>query len=190
MIRRFILAAGLAAMVIALPTAQVSAPAPAASRAAAVTTPKAEWNHNVGDDFFLANYQQLVAYWRKLEKESNRIHVVEIGRTAENRPMLMAIITSPANYARLARFKEISAQLARADGLTDDRAHALAREGKAIVWIDGGLHATETLGAQQLLEHVYQMVSRTDEETIRFLNDVIQLCVLVNPDGMDLVSDY
>ena len=34
------------------------------------------------------------------------------------------------------------------------------------------------------------MVSRTDEETVRFLNDVIQLCVLVNPDGMDLVSDW
>ena len=59
-----------------------------------------------------------------------------------------------------------------------------------MVWIDGGLHATETLGAQQLLEHVWQMVSRTDEETVRFLNDVIQLCVLVNPDGMDLVSDW
>ncbi len=59
-----------------------------------------------------------------------------------------------------------------------------------MVWIDGGLHATETLGAQQLLEHVWQMVSRTDEETVRFLDDVIQLCVLVNPDGMDLVSDW
>ena len=59
-----------------------------------------------------------------------------------------------------------------------------------MVWIDGGLHATETLGAQQLLEHVWQMVSRTDEETRRFLDDVIQLCVLVNPDGMDLVSDW
>ena len=34
------------------------------------------------------------------------------------------------------------------------------------------------------------MVSRTDEETMRFLDDVIQLCVLVNPDGMDLVSDW
>ena len=51
-----------------------------------------------------------------------------------------------------------------------------------MVWIDGGLHATETLGAQQLLEHVWQMVSPTDEETVRFLNDVIELCVLVNPE--------
>ena len=104
--------------------------------------------------------------------------------------MLMAIITSPANHQKLARYKTIASRLANAEGLTDEAARALAKEGKAVVWIDGGLHATETLGAQQLLEHVWQMVSRTDEETLRFLDDVIQLCVLVNPDGMDLVSDW
>ena len=80
---------------------------------AGITTPKEEWGHNVGDDYFLANYQQLIAYWHKLEKESNRIHVVEIGKTAENRPQLMAIITSPENYAKLERYKSISSQLSQ-----------------------------------------------------------------------------
>jgi hypothetical protein len=160
---------------------------PAAQR---VTTPMEEWGHNVGDDYFLANYQQLMAYWRKLEKQSPRIKLEEIGKTSENRPMLMATITSPANHQRLARYKDISRRLALAEGLTDDQARALAREGKAVVWIDGGLHANETLGAQQLLELVYQMTSRTDAETMRILDDVIILAVLVNPDGMDLVSDW
>jgi hypothetical protein len=39
-----------------------------------------------------------------------------------------------------------------------------------------------------VLETVWQMVSRTDEETMRFLNDVILLCTPANPDGMDLVA--
>ena len=176
------------------PRAQISTAAPPAAAprrtAPRLTTPMAEWGHNIGDDYFLADYQQLIAYWKKLEKESPRLHVVDIGKSSEGRPMLMAIITSPANYQKLARYKTISSRLANAEGLTDDTARALAKEGKAVVWIDGGLHATETLGAQQLLEHVWQMVSRTDEETVRFLDDVIQLCVLVNPDGMDLVSDW
>jgi Zinc carboxypeptidase len=149
-----------------------------------------EWKHNVGDDYFLLNYKQLTEYWTKLAKVSNRLHVVEIGKTAEGRPMLMAVITSPANYAKIDRYKDIARRLALAEGLSDADARTLAKEGKAVVWIDGGLHATETLGAQQLVEHVWQMVSRTDEETVRFLDDVIQLCVLVNPDGMDLVSDW
>ena len=46
------------------------------------------------------------------------------------------------------------------------------------------------LGAHQLIEMVYQMVSRTDAETERFLNDVILLCVHANPDGMELVSNW
>jgi hypothetical protein len=58
------------------------------------------------------------------------------------------------------------------------------------VWIDGGLHATEVLGAQQLLETAYRLVSRTDEENTRILKDCIVLLVHANPDGMDLVSDW
>ncbi len=180
------------ALVPGLPQAQ--APSPAATRQAApaqrLTSPMAEWGHNIGDDHYLANYQQLVAYWKKLEKESPRLRLVDIGKTSEGRTMLMAVITSPANHQRLARYKTISSRLANAEGLTDAAARALAKEGRAVVWIDGGLHANETLGAQQLIEHVWQMVSRNDEETVRFLDDVIQLCVLVNPDGMDLVSDW
>ena len=77
------------------PTAQGGRAAAAAPAVAGkITSPKEEWGHNVGDDYFLANYQQLIAYWHKLEKESNRVHIVEIGKTAENRPMLMAVITN------------------------------------------------------------------------------------------------
>jgi len=180
------------ALVPGLPQAQAPATAPTRTpgNAQRLTSPMAEWGHNVGDDHFLANYQQLVAYWKKLEKASPRLRLVDIGKTSEGRPMLMAVITSPANHQRLARYKTISSRLATAEGLTDAAARALAKEGRAVVWIDGGLHANETLGAQQLIEHVWQMVSRNDDETVRFLDDVIQLCVLVNPDGMDLVSDW
>ncbi len=135
----------------------------------AVTTPQAEFGHNFGDDYFLANYKQLSAYWQKLDRESDRMTLQSIGKTAEGREQLMAIVTSPENHRNLARYKDISRRLALAEGLTDDQARALAREGKAVVWIDGGLHATESLGAQQLGEMVYQMVSRTDDETMRIL---------------------
>jgi zinc carboxypeptidase len=172
------------------PSPKPQAPRPAPQASSHLTTPAEAWGHNIGDDYFLADYQQLVAYWHTLEKESPRVHIVDIGKTSEGRPMLMAVLTSPANYAKIDHYKDIARRLALAEGVTDDQAHALAREGKAVVWIDGGLHATETLGAQQLLEMVWQMASRTDDETKRFLDDVITLCVLVNPDGMDLVSDW
>jgi hypothetical protein len=155
-----------------------------------LTSPKDHFGFNIGDDYQLANYTQYEAYIKKLDQESNRMKVVEIGKSAEGRTMYLAIITSPENHKKLDRYKEISRRLASAEGLTDEQALALAREGKAVVWIDGGLHATEVLGAQQLIETIWQLNSRTDEETMRFLNETIVLCCLVNPDGMELVSNW
>jgi hypothetical protein len=116
--------------------------------------------------------------------------VREIGRTAEGRPHLMAIVTSPENHRRLERYRDIARTLALAEGITDEQARALAKEGRAVVWIDGGLHASESLGAQQLGEMVYQMVSRNDDETLRTLDETIILFVHANPDGNDLVADW
>jgi hypothetical protein len=155
-----------------------------------ITTPKEYLGFDIGDDYQLANYTQLAQYWRKLDAESDRLAVQEIGKTAEGRPQLMAIVTSPNNHRNLATYRDISRRLAHAEGVSEDDARRLSREGKAVVWIDGGLHATETLGAQQLIETVYQMVSRTDDETMRFLDDCIILFVHANPDGNELVSDW
>jgi Zinc carboxypeptidase len=162
----------------------------AAADAQTITTPKQHFGFNIGDDYQLATYTQFVAYWQKLDKESDRMKVVEIGKTAEGRPQLMAIITSPENHKNLEKYKDTARRLALAEGLTDDQARALAREGKGVVWFDGGLHATEVLGAHQLIETVYQLVSRTDAETTRFLNDLVILAVHANPDGMELVSTW
>ena len=162
----------------------------AAASAQTLTTPKQHFGFDIGDDYQLATYTQFVAYWQKLDKESERMKVVEIGRTAEDRPQLMAIITSPENHKKLDRYKDISRRLALAEGLSDEQAHALAKEGKGVVWFDGGLHATEVLGAHQLIETVYQLVSRSDAETTRFLNDLVILAVHANPDGMELVSSW
>jgi hypothetical protein len=171
-----------------LAAAFTALPLPAA--AARVTSPKEQFGFAIGDDYQLVNYKQLAAYWKKLDAESDRMSVVEIGRTAEGRTMLMAVITAPANQARLARYKDIAKRLALAKGLTDEDARRLAAEGKAVVWIDGGLHATEILGSQQLIELVWRMTSGADAETRRILDDVILLAVPANPDGLDLVADW
>ncbi|HEY9515851.1 MAG TPA: M14 metallopeptidase family protein, partial [Gemmatimonadaceae bacterium] len=183
-------------MVPACATTAPRAPIEASGAASApragtkITSPKQEFGFDIGDDYRLANYSQLTAYWNKLARESDRMTLVRIGTTAEERPMMMAIITSPENRQKLEHYREIARKLALAKGLTDAEARVLAREGKSVVWIDGGLHATEVLGTQQLIQTVYELVSRTDPETMRILNDDIVLCVLANPDGMDLVSDW
>src|SRR5262249_2455391 len=121
---------------------------------------------------------------------SDRLKVLDIGKSSEGRTIYAGVISSPDNLKKLDRYKEIARRLSRAEGLSDDEARALATEGKSIVWIDGGLHATEVLGAQQLIELQYQLVSGPDPETLRLLNDDIVITCLVNPDGMELVSNW
>jgi hypothetical protein len=176
LVRRFralTLAAALITVAGGVASAQTKAPA--------VTTPKQFFGFNIGDDYNLATYDQFTQYWQKIDKESARMQVIEIGKTEEGRPHLAAIVTAPENFAKLDRYKQIAQQLHRARGISEEQARALAKEGKAVVWIDGGLHATEVVGAHQL-------VSRTDDETARILRDVIVIAAHANPDGMQMVS--
>ncbi len=155
-----------------------------------ITTPKQFLGFNIGDDYQLANYKQYSAYLTQLAKESDRFKLTKIGVTEEGRDQLMGILTSPTNHKNLDRYRAIAAKLARADGVTQAEARKLALEGKAVVWLDAGLHATETLCAQMMMETIYQFLSSNDTETLRILDDVIILCVHANPDGMDLVVDW
>lgn len=154
-----------------------------------VSTPKEHFGFAIGEDYHLATFTQTEAYFKKLET-SNRVKLVNIGLTEEDRNQYMLIITSPENHQKLDRYKKISTDLAHAEGITDEQARAMADEGKAIVWIDGGLHATETVGIHQLIETAFQLTSRTDTETMRILDRVIILMVHANPDGQELVSNW
>ena len=155
-----------------------------------LTSPKEQFGFNIGDDYQLVNYTQYEAYLKKLDQDSDRMKVVEMGKSAEGRTMYLGIITAPENFKQLDRYKEISRRLALAEGVTETEARALAKEGKAVVWIDGGLHANEVLGAQQLIETIWQLNALSDEETLGFLQHNIILVCLVNPDGMELVSNW
>lgn len=154
-----------------------------------VPTPKEHFGFNIGDDYSLATYTQAEAYF-KILANSDRAELVEIGLTEEGRHQQMLIISSPENIKNLAKYKDISSKMAHAQGITESQARVFANEGKAVVWIDGGLHATETVGTNQLIETAYQLISRTDKETMDILSNVIILLVPANPDGQELVASW
>jgi hypothetical protein len=153
-------------------------------------SPKEHFGFNIGDNYRLATYTQTEAYFKKIAALSDRVKLVDIGKTEEGRSQYMLIVSSPDNIQKLTRYKEISQKLARAENISAEEAHVLSREGKAIVWIDGGLHATETVGTHQLIETIWKFVSRKDAETIKILDDAIILFVHANPDGQELVSNW
>jgi hypothetical protein len=156
--------------------------------AAQVQSPLQFLGHEVGADYQLCNYTDMVRYFRSLEQHSDRMRLVDIGPTSYGQRMVMAVISSPQNLARLERLRHICQQLSKAR--VDEKATAeLAEEGRALVWIDGGLHSTEAIAGQNIIELVWQMTSRNDAEVRRILDEVVLLVCPVNPDGYELVAN-
>src|SRR5260221_4261920 len=133
----------LFALVVLAASLGVAAPKAQRAQASKVTAPTDQFGWAVGADYRLVNYKQYEDYLRKLQAQSERMVVTEIGKTEEGRTEYTAIITSPENQRKLPLIKAANRKLAIAQNLTDDQARALAKDAKIVVWIDGGLHATE-----------------------------------------------
>ncbi len=144
-----------------------------------------------GTDRKLADYAQITAYFRRLAAATPRVRLYTIGRTSEGREMFLSVISSEANLARLDRYRDIARQLADGRGLTDATARALAREGRVIVWVDMGLHATEVAAAQVSVEVARAVAGDESDEMRRIRDQVILVLVpVMNPDGLDIVTAW
>ena len=92
--------------------------------------------------------------------------------------------------AQLDRWQQISTDLATAR-IDEETARQYAREGKAVVWIDGGLHATEVAPSQMLPNLAHHMATDESEETRRIRDNVILLLMpSMNPDGLEIVRNW
>lgn len=164
--------------------------AAAAPALADVSTPKQILGHEMGEDRYVPSYSDLVRYWRQLATESDRIKLIDIGPTTEGRRQLMAAVSSPENLQRIEEYRGISERLGRAEGIDESAARALAASGKTVVWVDGGLHASEVEAQTALIQQVYDLVSSDDPEAKRIRDNVIILFAGDNPDGQELVADW
>lgn len=152
-----------------------------------------------GEDYKLTNYDGIKAYFEALAASTDRMALEQIGESTRGEPLYLAAISSPSNLRRLERIKEITRTLAYARDpeagygsvLAEEEARALAREGVAIVWIDGGLHATEVAHGQLMPEMAHHFVTDESPETRRVRdNAVVLLMPNMNPDGLNIVADW
>jgi hypothetical protein len=152
-----------------------------------------------GEDFKLSNYGPIAEYFEALAASTDRMVLEQIGESTLGEPLYLAAISTPENLALLDRYKEITRTLANARDpnggygtiLSEEDARALAQEGKAIVWIDGGLHATEVAHGQVMPEMAHHFVTDESAETQNIReNTILLLMANMNPDGLNIVADW
>lgn len=158
----------------------------------AQTSPDAFFGFKVGADRKLADYNQIQAYFQKLDQESGRVKVLNIGVSTENKPMIMAIITSEQNMGKLDFYRGIVKKLRDPRTLSPQEAKRLSKEGKVILLITCNIHATEIASTQMAVELAYKLaIGDTPFNADKVLEDVIILLVpTTNPDGQKMVTDW
>jgi hypothetical protein len=177
---------------IGLAIAVLAASVVVSAQASRIPSPESSIGFAPGAESKLATYDQTIDYFRKLDAASDRLTLVEAGTSTQGRTFYFALISSPANLKKIDRYRAIARQLSRPEGLSEARARALAREGKPLVHIDGGLHSTEVAGPQHTLQLAYDLLTRgSDPQIANILDNVIlMLWPTINPDGHQMVSDW
>ena len=149
---------------------------------ASVPTPRAVLGYEVGEQFTM--HHMLVRYLERLAAASPRIRLDTVARSFEGREVMLAIVTSEANHARLDRIRSDAARLADPRGASDADLRAVAARTPAIAWMGYTVHGPEASGAEAAIALLYQLAAGRDAET-RLLLDSLVILVdpLQNPDG-------
>ena len=155
-------------------------------------TPVSVLGHTPGDDFYLADYADTIRYFHALAASSDRIKMFTVGKSTRGQDIEVAVISSPANLAKLDEYKKTAGQLARAEDLNDEQAKELARSSKVIVHIDGGLHSDEVAGTQHTMILAYNLATAKNDPQIDAILDqvILVLWPTLNPDGQDMVVHW
>jgi len=156
-----------------------------------ITTPEKFFGFKMGTDKKLARWDKIVDYFYTLEKESDRIKVIDMGPSTMGNPFLVLIISSPENLENLDNFQEINKKISDPRNIDKQTIENYIKEGKAIICQSMGLHATEVGGTQMTPELTYDLISGNDIETQRILDNVIFFMIpCFNPDGEIMVIDW
>lgn len=161
------------------------------SAAEVIPAPESVLGFRIGQDRLLADWGQVVSYFRALDAASPRITTLEVGTSTEGRPFLVVIATSEANMARLAEIRRDNLRLADPRGLSEEDADRLVRDGRTIVVSSHGIHSTEVASTLTAMELAYRLAASHDGVLPEILDGTVTLIIpSQNPDGTQKVAEY
>ena len=156
-----------------------------------VLTPEAHFGFRMGADRQLASADAIDRYFEQIAAASDRVELVDVGRTTEGHRTVAAIVSAPENIRNLARIRTTNQRLADPRTLSPEDARTLVATHKAVVAIGAGIHASEVGGTQAANELLHTLATTDDAGLLGVLQNVIIILIpSLNPDGHRLVVDW
>ena len=125
-----------------------------------ITSPEDFFGFQMGADYKLARWDKIVDYFYQIEKESDKIKVMDLGPSSEGHPFLLLLISSPENLVNLDRLQYINKKISDPRGIHEDSLKVYINEGKAVIFESMSLHASEVGGTQMSPELAYDLLTQ------------------------------
>jgi len=145
-----------------------------------IPTPEKFLGYPIGEQH--TRHESLVAYFKELDKLSERVSVEEIGKTFENRTQIAAIFTSKKNHDRIEEIRK-EHLAGQSNGATENV--------PLVIHLGYNVHGNEPSSSEAAMLTAYYITASENEETLKWLdNMVILMDPVINPDGRDRHSHW
>ncbi len=131
-------------------------------------------------------HHRVVAYFEHVAAQAPAVRLERYGETYEGRPLLLAIVSSPENMARLEAIRTDNLRRAGLLGAAAEAGSAPAADGPALVWLSYNVHGNESVSTEAAMATLYDLADPGNAQTQAWLRDAVVLIdPCINPDGRD-----
>ncbi|MDO8967735.1 M14 family metallopeptidase [Algoriphagus sp.] len=149
---------------------------------AQLQTPEQFLGYKPGDRF--TPHHRMVDYFEYVTSQNPNIKLIQYGETNEKRPLIIAILSSPENMAKLEQIR------------TDNLKRAGLMEGSPsteipINWMSFNVHGNESVGMEAAISSFYTLADPNNAKSQEWLkNQIVIIDPCINPDGRDRYSNW
>lgn len=147
-------------------------------------TPENFLKYPLGSKFTF--HSKIVDYVKALaEKNPSQVKLIPYGSTYEGRPLMVAVIATPENIAKIEGI--------RTDNLKSIGMMEGTPSGKipAIAWLSYNVHGNEAVSSESVMQVMYELLNKNNATTQGILkNTVVILDPCINPDGRDRYAQW
>ena len=160
-------------------------------KVAGIPSPKDVLGYHVGAPYKLTYYADILKYYRALAAATPRVKVETIGRSDENRELVVVWVSSDENMRNLQQNRDNLAKIADPRGLSQDQIKRLIATTKPEYHLMGGLHSGETGPSEMLMELAYRIATETSPLINQIRDNVyVSITPVADPDGRDRNVDW